>query len=324
MATQEKIAFKTAFESEVYEGLSAFPKYLSSKFFYDKKGDKLFQEIMALPEYYLTDCEYDIINENKAQFARLFSTEAGFDLIELGAGDGKKTKLLLQHFMQNDVNFSYKPIDISADVLAELKFSVTKTWPDLDIQTQQGTYIEVLDNISQFNKRKKIIMLLGSNIGNLTIEHAVDFLKNIQEAMNNGDILFMGLDQKKSPERILSAYNDTKGVTEAFNKNLLTRINRELDADFDIEAFLHWPTYNPETGTTKSFLVSKKEQKVHINRLNLDINFEAWESIHTEISQKYDDTIVNWIAQESGLQVIGQFPDENGYFKDYLFEKIMR
>jgi uncharacterized SAM-dependent methyltransferase len=183
--------------------------------------------------------------------------------------------------------------------------------------------VEVLENISQFNKRKKIIMLLGSNIGNLTHGQAVDFLKNIQEAMNNGDILFMGLDQKKSPDRILSAYKDSKGVTEAFNKNLLTRINRELDADFDIEAFLHWPTYNPETGTTKSFLVSKKEQKVHINRLNLDVNFEAWESIHTEISQKYDDNVVNWLAQEAGLQVIDQFTDENGYFKDYLFEKII-
>ena len=324
MATQEKTIFKTAFESEVYEGLSAFPKYLSSKFFYDKKGDKLFQEIMALPEYYLTGCEYDIINDNKERFARLFSTESGFDLIELGAGDGKKTKLLLQHFMQNEVIFSYKPIDISANVLAELKASVTKSWPDLDIQIQQGTYIEVLDNISQFNKRKKIIMLLGSNIGNLTIEQAVDFLKNIQEAMNNGDILFMGLDQKKSPERILSAYNDSKGVTAAFNKNVLTRINRELDADFDIEEFSHWPTYNPETGTTKSFLVSKKAQKVHINRLDLDVNFEPWESIHTEISQKYDDNVVNWLAEEAGLQVIEQFTDENGYFKDYLFEKIYK
>jgi len=324
MTTQEKITFKTAFEREVYEGLTAFPKYLSSKFFYDKKGDKLFQEIMALPEYYLTGCEYNIINENKAQFAKLFSTEAGFDLIELGAGDGKKTKLLLQHFMQNEVNFSYKPIDISADVLEELKASVTETWPDLDIQTQQGTYVEVLENISQFNKRKKIIMLLGSNIGNLTHGQAVDFLKNIQEAMNNGDILFMGLDQKKSPERILSAYKDSKGVTEAFNKNLLTRINRELDADFDTEAFTHWPTYNPETGTTKSFLVSKKAQKVHINHLNLDVSFEPWESIHTEVSQKYDDNVVNWLAEEAGLEVIEQFTDENGYFKDYLFEKITK
>ncbi|WP_031426315.1 L-histidine N(alpha)-methyltransferase [Flavimarina sp. Hel_I_48] len=321
MTTQEKTTFATAFEKEVYEGLTAFPKYLSSKFFYDKKGDKLFQEIMAMPEYYLTGCEYDIIDSHKEEFASIFSADNGFDLIELGAGDGKKTKLLLAHFMQHNVNFSYKPIDISADVLAELKESVNDTWPELDIQTQQGTYVEVLDNISTFNKRKKIIMLLGSNIGNLTHDLAVDFLKNIQEAMREGDILFMGLDQKKEPERILSAYKDSKGITEAFNKNLLKRINRELDANFDLDAFTHWPTYNPETGTTKSFLVSQKEQLVNIKSLNLEIHLQAWESIHTEISQKYDDSIVYWLAKEAGLQVTDQFADENGYFKDYLFEK---
>lgn len=276
---------------------------------------------MALPEYYLTGCEYDIINANKEQFENLFSTEAGFDLIELGAGDGKKTKLLLEHFVKNKVNFSYKPVDISADVLEELEESVKSTWPSLDIETLQGTYIQVLDNISEYNQRKKIIMLLGSNIGNLTHEQAVDFLKSIQETMNVGDILFMGLDQKKSPARILSAYKDSKGVTEAFNKNLLTRINRELEADFDIESFTHWPTYNPETGTTKSFLVSQKQQKVHINQLNLTVKFEAWESIHTEISQKYDDSTVSWLAKEAGLQIAAQFSDQKGYFKDYILEK---
>ena len=304
------------------EGLTTFPKYLSSKFFYDQRGDKLFQQIMELPEYYLTDCEFNIIDTHKNVFTDLFSTPDGFDLIELGAGDGKKTKVLLNHFMKNEVNFSYKPIDISADVLSELEESVLAQWPSLDIQTQQGTYVEVLDNISQYNQRKKVIMLLGSNIGNLTHENAIDFLKNIRETMNPDDLLFTGLDQKKSPAMVLNAYKDSQGITEAFNKNLLTRINRELDANFDIDAFIHWPTYNPETGTTKSFLVSKKHQHVVIKKLDLTVTFQAWESIHTEISQKYDDTIVNWLAESAGLQVNSQFEDEKGYFKDYIFEKI--
>ncbi|MGB3774636.1 MAG: L-histidine N(alpha)-methyltransferase, partial [Leeuwenhoekiella sp.] len=233
MITKDKINLKTAFEKEVYEGLTAFPKYLSSKFFYDQTGDKLFQQIMELPEYYLTGCEYNIIDQNKDKFAKIFSAEKGFDLIELGAGDGKKTKILLDHFVRNKVNFSYKPIDISADVLNELRDSITAQWPNMDFETLQGTYIDVLDSISEYNKRKKVIMLLGSNIGNLTHEQAVDFLEEIKNAMNDDDLLFMGLDQKKSPDLILSAYKDKNGVTEAFNKNLLTRINRELDADFD-------------------------------------------------------------------------------------------
>ena len=132
----------------------------------------------------------------------------------------------------------------------------------------------------------------------------------------------MGFDQKKDPSVILNAYNDSQGVTEAFNKNVLKRINTSLDADFDPDSFKHWPTYDPETGTTKSFLVSTKDQKVSLNKLNLEISFSAWESIHTEISQKYDDHIVDWLAQEAGLEVSVQFQDSQAYFTDYVFKKV--
>lgn len=322
MSTKNKSLAVTTFEREVYEGLTAFPKYLSSKYFYDKKGDKLFQQIMDLPEYYLTACEFEIIDTYKKDLTKMFSSANGFDLIELGAGDGKKTKVLLGHLMENNISFSYKPIDISADVLDDLESSVKDTWPELQIETKQGTYFEVLERIAEYNKRKKVIMVLGSNIGNLTHKLAVDFLKNIQESMNGDDLLFMGFDQKKAPDQILAAYKDEKGVTEAFNKNLLYRINREMDANFNPEQFTHWPTYNPETGTTKSFLISKTDQKVQLNKLDLTIDFDAWESIHTEISQKYDDSIVSWLAQEAGLQITDQFQDSNQYFTNYIFRKL--
>ncbi len=321
MELKQKTTFDTEFENEVYEGLTAFPKYLSSKYFYDKIGDKLFQNIMALPEYYLTGCEYDIIDQHKDELLSLFKAQDGFDLIELGAGDGKKTKILLQHLYENNVKFSYKPIDISHDVLEELECSVKEIWPELPITTQQGTYFKVLDELNSYSNRKKVILVLGSNIGNLSHPQAIDFLRNIQRSMDADDLLFMGFDQKKSPDIILAAYNDSKGTTEAFNKNILTRINREMDANFNPDNFMHWPTYDPENGTAKSFLVSTKSQEVNLNKLDLSVSFEAWESIHTEISQKYDDSIVEWLAREAHLELTDQFSDEKGYFTDYIFRK---
>src|SRR5690606_2415944 len=176
---------------------------------------------------------------------------------------------------------------------------------------------------TSFNKRKKVILFLGSNIGNLPHSKAIQFMKEIQKSMNKNDILFMGFDQKKHPQKILNAYNDKNGVTEAFNKNVLSRINSELDANFDPEEFLHWETYDPQTCTAKSFLVSKKKQSVAINKLNLEISFDKWETIHTEISQKYDDNIVKWLAEESGLQISESITDRDENFKNYLFRRVV-
>ena len=314
--------FQSTFEKEIYEGLTAFPKYISSKWFYDKKGDKLFQEIMHLPEYYLTGCEYEILDTYTQEINALFDDPQGFDLIELGAGDGKKTKLLLENLMQTGKKFTYKPIDISKNALDSLEADLAKVMPQVEVETEQGTYFEVLKNLcKRSSQHKMVILVLGSNIGNLNHEHAIDFLSDIQKCMHAEDLLFMGFDQKKDPAVILDAYNDSQGVTEAFNKNVLTRINKTLEANFDLDAFKHWPTYDPETGTTKSFLVSTKNQQVSLNKLNLQIHLSAWESIHTEISQKYDDDVVNWLAQEAGLQVIKKFNDSKKYFTNYVFTK---
>ncbi len=320
MTTKTTIYIST-FEEDVIKGLSSFPKSLSSKYFYDKKGDLLFQDIMAMPTYYLTNCEYEIIASQKEEISASFQGENGFDLIELGAGDGKKTKVLLKYLSEKGIDFSYLPIDISQNVLDGLKASVQKEIPGIDIKPQQGTYFEVLGDLAHYNDRKKVIMVLGSNIGNLLHPQAIEFLANIREGMNIGDLLFMGFDQKKNPQTILDAYNDKEGITAAFNKNVLHRINNELDANFDVDEFLHWEVYDPETGTAKSYLVSKKEQQVRIDKLELDVQFKAWETIHTEISQKYDDEIVSWLASESGLRIVHQFIDSKGYYKNYLFEK---
>lgn len=319
--TTKTITYTSTFEKDVTKGLTSFPKSLSSKYFYDEKGDALFQDIMAMPTYYLTNSEYEIISSQKEEISNSFQGKDGFDLIELGAGDGKKTKVLLKYLSEKGIDFSYLPIDISQNVLDGLKESVEKEIPGIDIKPQQGTYFEVLDDLASYNARKKVIMVLGSNIGNLLHPQAIEFLANIRKGMNTGDLLFMGFDQKKNPQTILDAYNDKEGITAAFNKNVLHRINSELEANFNVDDFLHWEVYDPETGTAKSYLVSKKEQQVRIDKLDLDVHFNAWESIHTEISQKYDDGIVNWLANESGLSIVNQFIDNKGYYKNYLFEK---
>lgn len=311
----------TAFEKDVIKGLTDYPKHLSSKFIYDKKGDKLFQDIMAMPEYYLTNSEYTILEHQSSSIAEKFKLKEGFDLIELGAGDGKKTKLLLSHLTDIGANFNYLPVDISQNVLDELGNALNNELPKVSYELLQGSYFEVLNQLSSYNKRQKVILVLGSNIGNLMHGDAIDFLSKIEENMSSEDVLFMGFDQKKHPQTVIDAYNDPKGYTEAFNKNLFARINEEFDANFDLDSFFHWETYDPETGTAKSFLVSNKAQQIKIPKLELTVDFKAWETIHTEISQKYDDETVEWLASEASLTIERVFESENGYYKNYTFKK---
>lgn len=317
--TQPERAFDSDFKNDAYLGLTHNPKYLLSKYIYDKKGDKLFQQIMALPEYYLTNCEFNIFKTHAAEIAKVFQGPEGFDLIELGAGDGKKTKILLTELQNQKADYTYLPVDISRNVLEELETSLKQELPELKVKIQEGTYLNTLAKLADYKSRKKVIMVLGSNIGNLLHKDAINFLRQIKDAMSGEDMLFMGFDQKKDPHIILDAYNDKTGVTEAFNKNHLARINRELGGNFDLDSFLHWETYDPESGTAKSFLVSRKEQNVRIEKLDLEVHFDNWETIHTEISQKYDDGVVQWLAEEAGLKVTSAFTDEKDYFKNYIF-----
>ncbi|GAB5475767.1 MAG: L-histidine N(alpha)-methyltransferase [Maribacter sp.] len=322
MSEKTATLFKTAFENEVYQGLTDYPKHLSSKYFYDVKGDALFQDIMNMPEYYLTDAEYEIFNAQKTAIAELFSSDhLPFDLVELGAGDGKKTKVLLSHFDKKGIDFQYVPIDISQNALDLLHDALQRELPNLNVKPVQGTYFEALAQVAQQQKNRKVILFLGSNIGNLLHDQAITFLKNVQDLLEEDDLFFVGFDQKKNPQTILDAYNDATGITAAFNKNILTRINSELGGNFNLDAFFHWEVYNPESGTAKSYLVSTTQQSVSIEQLELKIDFDPWETIHTEISQKYDDRTVHWLAEESGLQIVTQFTDAQKQYKNYVFKK---
>ncbi|MBU2949039.1 L-histidine N(alpha)-methyltransferase [Zobellia uliginosa] len=322
MQKPTELLFKTQFEEDVHSGLTDFPKHLSSKYFYDEKGDKLFQDIMHMPEYYLTQKEYDILLNHTAKIAQLFASgNPKFRLIELGAGDGKKTKILLKHLLENNFDFKYQPIDISQNVLNGLEASLKRELPQMTVEPQQGTYFEALEKLNSENGSKKIILFLGSNIGNLLHEQAIDFLKSVQELMQKDDLFFIGFDMKKNPQTILDAYNDQTGITAAFNKNVLARINKELGGNFNLDKFLHWEVYDPESGTAKSYLVAKEAQSVSINKLNLLIDFDQWETIHTEISQKYDDKVVTWLAEKANLKIETEFSDVEKQYKNFVLRK---
>ncbi|MEN8789044.1 MAG: L-histidine N(alpha)-methyltransferase [Flavobacteriaceae bacterium] len=322
MQEKNTTTLRTEFAEEVYNGLTEFPKHLSSKYFYDERGDRLFQEIMSMPEYYLTNAEFDILSSHKETIVDRFRTGAEhINLIELGAGDGKKTKILLEHMASRGISFKYTPIDISQNALNSLEESLKNELPDVTISPRQGTYFEVLKHLSTLNGSRKVILFLGSNIGNLLHPDAVDFLSRLQEVMTEEDLLFIGFDQKKDPQQVLDAYNDATGITESFNKNILLRINRELGGNFNPDHFKHWEVYDPETGTAKSYLVSTKQQDVTIESLGLNVTFKPWETIHTEISQKYDDEIVYWLAKKAGLSVSTVFSNQDIGYKDYIFKK---
>lgn len=310
----------SVFAKDIADGLSQYPKKLPSKYFYDAKGDQLFQAIMNMPEYYLTDCEYEILDRQKSDILELIGADT-FELVELGAGDGTKTKVLLEYFLEKKADFCYAPIDISGNVLRLLKTDLQQKWPDLCCEPLQGDYFEVLQEIALTHEVKKVILFLGANIGNYTQERAHSFLEHVGEHMTNDDFLLVGFDLKKDPAVILNAYNDPAGITAAFNLNLLERINRELEADFQIDQFKHWETYDPVTGATRSFIVSTREQKVNIGALGQSFHFNAWEAISVELSQKYDIAMIEELAEKAGFEVQKHLFDEKHYFVDSVWRK---
>ncbi|NER82881.1 MAG: L-histidine N(alpha)-methyltransferase [Leptolyngbya sp. SIO1D8] len=245
-----------------------------------------------------------------------------FQLIEFGAGDGLKTKVLLKHFLKRNARFKYYPIDISNNVLEELSEDLSQNFPSLVVEPLNNEYFKALDKLDHSSEDRKAILFLGSNIGNFTEDQAVSFLSQLAEKLSPQDYLMVGFDLKKDPETILNAYHDPHGITKAFNLNLLERINDELGGNFDTTNFKHWPIYNPLTGATKSFLISMKSQEVFIESLKQNFSFEAWEAIDMEISQKYDLEAIKNLGARAGFEVAKQFFDCKHYFVNTIFRLI--
>lgn len=312
----------SAFAHDVKEGLSQQPKSLSSKYFYDPIGDLLFQRIMELDEYYLTRSEFEIFSEQKEKILKAFlGNEESFRLVELGAGDGTKTKVLLDHFVERGIIFTYSPIDISGHVLKSLESELNTLLPALKVESVQGDYFKALKELKRSNCQKEVVLFLGSNIGNFIGYSGKVFLKQLGKSLMPGDLLFIGFDLMKDPQTILSAYNDKHGITAEFNLNLLDRINNELGGNFERDAFTHFPTYDPLTGETKSFLISKRRQSVYIESIDYSFEFQTNEAIHMEVSQKYSFQMIEEFADYAGFEIVQNFTDRKDFFVDSLWVK---
>ena len=308
--------------TDTLKGLSSNPKYLLSKYFYDDEGSRIFQEIMNMPEYYLTDCEHEIFSSLKEEITQAICPENKlFNLVELGSGDGLKTKILLKHLVEEGINFQYTPVDISAKANLELVESLKTELPALQVEAKTGDYFQKLKNLNGHASIQKIIFFLGSNIGNFSDDETTEFLSQLSAYSNSGDKVLIGLDLKKSPAIIMDAYNDPHGHTRRFNLNHLVRLNRELDADFDIKKFEQQTTYNPQTGEVKSFLISNADQTVQIGTLEKTFRFAKWEAIIMERSRKYDFQTIEKLALNHGFKVVQNFTDQRNYFVDSLWEK---
>ncbi|MBD8082806.1 L-histidine N(alpha)-methyltransferase [Chryseobacterium caseinilyticum] len=307
------------FRSDVVEGLKKSPKKLLSKYFYDEAGDRLFQQIMDMPEYYLTNCELDIFKNKTELLAKsILIDNEPFDLIELGAGDAMKSSYLLEHLTTKNIDFTYMPIDISGHILEELNEKFSRDLPELQVITLEGDYFDMLDRAITISQRRKVVLFLGGNIGNMDLEESYHFCRELRRKLNRGDILLIGFDLKKNPQTILDAYNDEAGITSSFNLNLLIRMNRELEADFDVLNYQHYQTYDPISGACKSYLVSLAEQNVHIG--NQIFSFEENELIDMEISQKFSQVDITKLARDSKFHIIDEIADSKTWFVDSIWQ----
>jgi len=306
------------FYDDVIGGLRLEPKRLYSKYFYDANGDKIFQELMNCEEYYPTKCELQIFSKKTADICKAIIADGdAFDLIELGAGDAMKSTYLLQYLLDQQANFTYLPIDISENVISYLNITLPVTLPGLRIEGLNGEYFDMLEKAASVSNKRKVVMFLGSNIGNMEVEEAECFCRELRNHLSAGDMMLIGFDLKKNPKTVLAAYNDKEGITKRFNLNLLERINRELDGNFDLSKFDHYPVYDPVTGACKSYLVSLEEQQVIVGTET--IQFLKDECIYMEISQKFTVEQTEQMAANAGFRAVHRFFDEKKWFIDTIW-----
>lgn len=304
---------KSVFAEDVLVGLSEHPKRLPSQYYYDDEGSRLFQRITELDDYYPTRVELKILQSHAEEIAAPFAGRA-VNLVDLGAGDGHKTAAVLDALRRGGADVCYVPIDVSEGAMRSVIEIIGGQFPDLPIAGLVSEYLTGLRWLAQQDDRQNLVLFLGSNIGNFDKPRARAFLRRLWNALNDDDAALVGFDLKKDIEVLLRAYNDTEGVTAAFNLNLLHRINRELQGDFEVERFRHFGTYNVFSGAMESYLVSLEPQAVRIGALQREFRFDAWEPIHTEYSYKYLDRDIDGLARDAHFETVAKFYDPDHWF----------
>ncbi len=305
------------FADDVARGLGSNPKRLSCKYLYDDVGSALFDAITRLPEYYLTAAEAQILSEWGWQIVRLL--DAPVDFLELGSGSAVKTRLLIGEALRVQTDLCYSPIDISTEALRQSSLALVEAYPGLRVRAYAGDYFDVLESHAVRFDRKTLAMLMGSNIGNYEPGEALELLRLLAGALRPGDGLLLGADLKKDRATLELAYDDPLGVTAAFDRNVLGRINRELDADFDLRNFSHVAVYDDVRGSVDSFLEASRPAVVSVRALGLRIRFARGERIHTESSYKFTDEEVARMGSETGFRREFGWHDRADRFSLHLF-----
>jgi dimethylhistidine N-methyltransferase len=311
-------AASTPVGAEVYRGLTALPKNLSPWLFYDERGSELFEAITELPEYYLTRTEREIF----AQYADEILAAAGDDrltMIELGAGTAAKTGLLLAAAVRRQERVSYYPIDISVSALREASSRIGEELPQVAVRPIVADYTTELDEIPAPACRR-LVLYIGSSIGNFEPGDAAAVLRKLRGQLAPGDLLLLGVDHIKDRATLLRAYNDGAGVTAEFNRNVLTRIQRELGADFRPRLFRHRVRWNDRESRIEMHLESLVSQEVAIPALELTVGFRRGETIHTENSYKFTPETAAALLSRSGFAVRREWTDGRRWFGVYLAE----
>lgn len=301
---------------DVRKGLTAQKKRFLPKYFYDELGSQLFEAICLLPEYYLTRAENEILARYSDEIVAAVSGHK--TLLEMGSGSASKTRLVIEALLRGQSDLLFIPVDISASALESSSRILLQSYPRLRIEAYAADYFRGLEELKTKPRGRTLALFLGSNISNFDEEEALKFLRAMRAVLQKGDALLLGADLRKSPEILEAAYNDALGVTSAFNLNVLARINRELGGNFDLRSFKHHARYNEEVGRIEIYIQSLKDQRVRIEKLDLDVDFRAGELIHTENSYKYNRDGIEKLAVNTDFQRIRTWLDSQERFSSNL------
>ena len=303
----------------VADGFQKTPRSIPALFFYDTPGSQLFEQICKLPEYYPTRIEHKILVDNARDIIATVTGEV--ELVELGSGSSAKTRVLINAILADQPHLHYIPTDISADFLLESSIALKNEYESLSITAIAAEHSEALRLLPKGGNQARLFLFLGSNIGNFEPEAAIDFIGQIRCQMRKEDCLLIGFDLIKDRQVLFDAYNDKAGVTAAFNKNLLVRINRELGGDFNPDLFDHYAPFVEEHSRIEMRLISRCDQRVYLERLGQKFDFEEGEYIHTENSYKYTLDSFGSLCEAAGMKMGEHYLDNRGWFAVGLFRK---
>jgi L-histidine N-alpha-methyltransferase len=315
------------FAQDVREGLLSSKKKLKPIYLYDEIGSLLFEKICLQKEYYLTRTERTILEDFSPDIVSM-QNDTHISILELGSGSSDKTRILLKCFLSKQKPLYYFPIDVSHSILYETIHKLSTDLSDLYIKGIASNYLEGIVKVRDFINsnhnlpNKKLILFLGSSVGNFEPNEVIDFLRIIKTIMDKQDMLLIGFDLQKSVKTIEAAYNDRAGITAKFNLNLLSRINRELGGEFNVGGFEHLAFYNENKARVEMHLLSKFDQQVKIRSISETFFFKKNETIHTENSYKYTLRQISALAEESGFKVKNNFTDKKKWYDLALFSPI--